>query len=319
MTNACSRWMATCVDMFEHPIVGMNVPPPPAADETRHAQQPMIAWQDLLRSAAYAEKKINHKLRVITLKRGEFLAGRSFWAIRWNWGEKAVRNFFDRLIVAGMIAIQGQSKGHTANIASICNYDVYQRSKDDSQPEQRPVVGQCEASGGPVVGQTLQGNTILKDDTREREVSDQATTQQVEALEQTASVMRGALPTFGADLVDFVNVGGKPVPTTKAKAYWLERFGGDAARLETALLEATPEIAQKSPMAFSNGVVRRLGQIAGRRMDMAANHAKAVKANANGRKPQFGEDGHEHRVSSETKKFVRPAGYDYPPEAGRGA
>lgn len=296
----CSRWFAVCVDVFEHGML---------ADGPYDRRS---AWLWLVANAAWKDKRVSHKGRPLELKRGQVIIGRSFLAKQWGWSEQNVRTFIAALEDERMIEIN-QSNGHWANVANICNYDTYQSPESDGNQS----INQSPTRDQPEGNQTLTRNT--KDDTREREVSDRATTQQVEALEQTASVMRGALPTFGADLVDFVNVGGKPVPTTKAKAYWLERFGGDAARLETALLEATPEIAQKSPMAFSNGVVRRLGQIAGRRMDMAANHAKAVKANANGRKPAFGEDGHEHRVSSETKKFVRPAGYDYPPEAGRGA
>lgn len=314
MTDACSRWMAVCVDMFDHPVVGMASMPPPAADKARHAQQPMIAWQDMLRSAAYAEKTINHKNASIILKRGEFLAGRAYWAKRWNWGEQAVRNFFARLIANGMIAISNQSLGHVANVATICNYDIYQSRKPNSKPDEKPVPNQCPTSAQPEGNQTLQGTTILNDDTREETKTDQ----QVEALQQVAGVMRGEMPAYGTEYVDAANVNGKPVLTPKARVFWLERFGGDAIRLEAAILEATPEFPAKSAMAFSNGVVRRLGQIAGKRMDMAANYDRAVKNGSKGRKPAFGEEGHDHKVSSETKRHVRPAGYDFP-EAGRGA
>lgn len=157
----CSRWIATCVDMFDHPLVGMAVPPPKAADPSKHAQAPAIAWLDMIASAAWQERRIPHKGAVINLKRGQLLAGRSYWATRWNWGEKSVRSFFTRLEEHGMIEFSGQSNGHYANTVSVCKYDKYQSKQEAEKPEVGPVVGQSPASGGPVVGQTLTKDTNI--------------------------------------------------------------------------------------------------------------------------------------------------------------
>lgn len=125
----CTRWIALCVDTNEHPVVGMQVPPPPALDKNRHAQAPFAAWIDLISSANWKDTQYSNKGVVITLARGEFIAGRAYWSKRWNWTENAVRGFFARLVENGMIEFSHQSKGHSANVASICNYETYQTPK----------------------------------------------------------------------------------------------------------------------------------------------------------------------------------------------
>ncbi len=124
----CSRWIALCVDSREHPVVGMQLPPPPAADKNTHAQAPFAAWIDLLSEARSIAKSFSNKGKVMALERGQFIAGRAFWSKRWNWTENAVRGFFSRLVENGMIEFSHQSEGHSANVASICNYDAYQYS-----------------------------------------------------------------------------------------------------------------------------------------------------------------------------------------------
>jgi hypothetical protein len=99
------RWSAIAADMRDHPVVGMQVPPPKPADPQSHAQSPFAAWIDVILSAAYAERDVRtYSGSIVRLKRGEFLAGRVFWAKRWNWGEQAVRGFFTRLALNQMIA-----------------------------------------------------------------------------------------------------------------------------------------------------------------------------------------------------------------------
>lgn len=163
----CSRWIAVCVDMLEHPVVGMSVPPPKAADAGRHAVAPMIAWQDLIASAAYASKAVTHKGVELKLERGQFLAGRAYWAKRWNWGEQSVRSFFSRLVDREMIAICNQSEGHFSNVASICNYCTYQSRKADAKPEKKPEPNQWSTSGQPEGNQTLTRDTkVTKESTQ---------------------------------------------------------------------------------------------------------------------------------------------------------
>lgn len=163
--TTCSRWIAVCVDMLEHPVVGMNVPPPKPADKSRHSIAPMIAWQDLIAGAAFAGRTVPHKGVEVVLDRGQFLAGRSYWAKRWNWGEQSVRSFFSRLVDRDMIAIFNQSDGHFANVATICNYDTYQSRRRDPRPEKEPEPNQSLTSGQPEGNQTLTKVTkVTKED-----------------------------------------------------------------------------------------------------------------------------------------------------------
>lgn len=159
--TSCSRWIAVCVDVFDHSVVGMALPPPKPADPSRHAQSPALAWLDLIASAAWARKTIPHKNASVTLERGQFMSGRAYWAKRWNWGEQAVRSFFSKLCSCGMVAICNQSNGHLANVASICNYDTYQSAKADTQPVQKPEPNQSLTRGQPEGNQTVPRDTIV--------------------------------------------------------------------------------------------------------------------------------------------------------------
>jgi hypothetical protein len=136
-----------------------------------------------------------------------------------------------------------------------------------------------------------------KSDDLEHEVMGSIADQQTEAL--------GTVLVNGYAL-NIENRSGEPVLTAKGLEFWLPQFDGDRKRLSLALIEAKPEIPQRNPMAFCNGVERRLGQIAGRKLDSAANYAKAVERNGKPKSPEFVP----HRVSTETRLNLRPAGYD---------
>lgn len=155
----CSRWMAVCVDMLDHPVVGMDAGSPKPANPKKPVQSYAVAWLDLLRSAAWKDHVTNHKGKVIALTRGQFFGARSYWADRWNWGEQAVRSFFARLAEKEMIAISNQSFGHVANVVTICNYDTYQSRRADAQPVEKPEPNQSPTSAQPVPNQTLTKDT----------------------------------------------------------------------------------------------------------------------------------------------------------------
>jgi len=110
----------------------------------------VTAWMWLIANAAWKTKKINHKGKIIELQRGQVLVGRAFLAKKWLWSEKKVRTFLALLESDNMIEM-GQSNGHFANIATICNYGKYQ----DVPNKENQSTGQCWASDGPEKGQTL--------------------------------------------------------------------------------------------------------------------------------------------------------------------
>lgn len=142
----CSRWIAACVDVFDHALL----------DKGPYDRR--SAWLWMIANATWQDRRINHKGKPIELKRGQLLAGRAFLADKWGWTEKQVRLFLDQLASETMIE-KGQSDGHYANVVSICNYDAYQTPQERRQPVEGPVKGQSRASEGPVKGQTLTSAT----------------------------------------------------------------------------------------------------------------------------------------------------------------
>lgn len=132
----CSAWIRTCVDVFDHPLLDTG------------PYDRRSAWLWLIARANWKDKRVNHKGKLIDLKRGQMLAGRAFLAEKWGWSEKAVRTYLSALSADGMIEM-GQSNGHYANVLTICNYDAYQTKKEPAKPEQGPEAGQCGASAGP--------------------------------------------------------------------------------------------------------------------------------------------------------------------------
>lgn len=126
------------------------------------------AWLWLVTNAAWKPRRVRHKGKLVDLQRGQLLAGRAFLAERFGWSEKKIRTWLKLLVTENMIE-NGQSKGHYANVVTICNYDKYQSvEKSEGQPK-----GQSAASVGPVEGQTLTKDTKLTntaDDTRARKI-----------------------------------------------------------------------------------------------------------------------------------------------------
>lgn len=150
------NWIAVSRDMRKHPIVGMGQPVP-AADPKRGSYSRYEAWQDLLMEAKYLPFKTSNKGKIVLLERGQLMASRAWLAERWNWSEKTVRLFLDRLEKDFMLRRErGQQKGNTVNIVTICNYDIYQTVSElmaltEGQPgaSEGPPKGQQGASQGP--------------------------------------------------------------------------------------------------------------------------------------------------------------------------
>lgn len=138
-----TRWIAVCVDVFDHEIFSGSF-------------DRRSAWLWLIANAAWTDKRVSHKGQPLDLKRGDVLIGRAFLAKTWGWSEQNVRSFISLLRKDEMIKIN-QSNGHTANVASICNYDVYQAAKKDTSQ----ATNQSPTSAQPEPNQTLTYTTTL--------------------------------------------------------------------------------------------------------------------------------------------------------------
>lgn len=135
------RWISLDTDIFSHSLVGVE----PTREFTR-----LEAWQWLIAHAAWKPHNVRNKGKLILLQRGQLPAARDFLAQQWRWRAKRVRIFLDQLTAGGMI-LKGQSKGHFANVITICNYDKYQLTVSAALDAK----GQSRASVGPEQGQTF--------------------------------------------------------------------------------------------------------------------------------------------------------------------
>lgn len=144
LESARKRWIRVNVDVFEHDVLQGG---PFSKRE---------AWLWLIANAAWHEKTIYHKGKRITLQPGDILAGRKFLAETWGWSEKSVRGFVGQCIAENML-VEGQSKGHYANVYTIVNYEKFQCARQDgasagaSQGPEPPVERARPAPSSPVL------------------------------------------------------------------------------------------------------------------------------------------------------------------------
>lgn len=165
-------------ELEDHPIVGFGHPVRPA-DPLRGSYSRAEAWLFLVFKAKWQTAEVNNRGKVITLERGELLGARAWLASVWNWTEKQVRSFLDRLESEMMIdRKKGQSEGqdcgqskdqkgaHFVNIISIRNYSIYQAAieefcaqKGQSPTDERAGIGANKrANQGPHINKENNNN-----------------------------------------------------------------------------------------------------------------------------------------------------------------
>lgn len=184
--NSGQRWIRLYVAARYHPIVGCG-------NGGREPWSKFEAWIDLIAEASWKQRHIVNKGRTILLERGELMAARAWLAQRWNWSEKQVRTFIDKLEQESMLAEvtpklvhpegqqngtqksqregtqKGQQKTNQVRVLSISNYNIYQTASEildliDGQQgghgQGQPLgqrkgqqQGQQRASEGPAKGQ----------------------------------------------------------------------------------------------------------------------------------------------------------------------
>lgn len=225
------RWIAVNVGVFEHDVLA------------RGPFDRRSAWLWMIANAAWKAKRVNHKCRPIELQRGQLLAGRAYLAETWQWTEKQVRIFLDLLKASGMVALGtdgGQSRGHFANVITICNYEVYQTA-----PE---VAGQSKvqsgASAGEEKGQTFTTSTTTRDNNYPQ--------QQDAAREAVA----GAKYDFARINVAVAKAAGRAMRTTSASVHDISPIIGclDAgADLDLDVLPTIERVAAGKPAGSLSG------------------------------------------------------------------
>jgi hypothetical protein len=178
------NWIAVSRDMRGHPVVGFGKRCRPAKGET-FGYSRAEAWQDLVMEAQYKRSRADICNATVWLEVGQLLGARDFLAKRWNWTEKAVRTFLDRLEAEYMIrreqpnpgpatgqpevsfrSTTSQKRDHLKgqlnsaktkslpNLITICNYSRYQQLAEAiSDYVSDAKRASQEASYGPAMGQ----------------------------------------------------------------------------------------------------------------------------------------------------------------------
>ena len=149
--------------MRGHPLVGFHLHAKPC-DPAKGAMQPALAWIDLIMECRYTAGTVNNNGRPMRIERGQLVGATSWLAARWNWTPMAVRWWLDKLETHGMISfaapymqsaddklnsvnhnrlggvqdvnnnrLNNRSRGRFANILTICNYELYQVSRESEQ------------------------------------------------------------------------------------------------------------------------------------------------------------------------------------------
>ncbi len=170
-------WIAMCLDVLDHHVVGAHIRPPAPEDKTKHAMQPFVVWLWMLQQATHKDQKRLIAGREVFVRRGQFAASQSFIAKFANWSRKATRVFLERLQKHGMIEVglsapvstldrTRPEQGQGVSVITICNYGKYQRAKIAK--------GQAGAKQGPARGQRGARITTVDTDTEDRDTGSQS-------------------------------------------------------------------------------------------------------------------------------------------------
>jgi hypothetical protein len=162
-SDAQGDWVKTYRSVRDNPIVGFlnedGTPRGGAICET-------MAWIDLTMEAAWKDKTVNSKGRVVLIERGQLIGARDWLAKRWGWTAKKVRYFMEKLARHGMVQVaqprptstgipekvgpaKRPAKGNAANVVTICNYNIYQAVSEIADLLDAQQMGQRGASEGP--------------------------------------------------------------------------------------------------------------------------------------------------------------------------
>lgn len=188
-STSAQQWFAVARGFFEHPIVG-----------TKRIKGPWphaLVWLWMVSEAAFQDRRVNIKGRLIHLQRGQFVCSERHLAKNANWTRKAARGFLLRLEKDDMVSLStatregqyvldlaGQKKGPgwgpDITIVTIRNYDVYQFGSH--------IQGTSKGtSKGPARDQIITRDTVTRD-TRESSQSPVGHVSKKEDLSKNASL-----------------------------------------------------------------------------------------------------------------------------------
>jgi len=250
-----ARWIATSVEIFDHPILKSDV------------FDRVSAFQWLVANAAWKAHRTRNKGKVVMIERGQCMASLQFLADKWGWGVKKVRNFLDDLASENMIE-KGKSEGHYANVITICNYDKYQtaRQERDTVPGQEQDKSRARA-GQDSTRDTNTTNKKITTPAREKPVSGRAFWANAISAPPSPEIH----PHVGVTIDD----SGAISLHNEFERFWLNRFGGNADRLGLALIQIAAYVQANSGRPLEAQVGSQLARIVGEKLDRDDRAAKS--------------------------------------------
>ncbi|PDT74135.1 hypothetical protein [Bradyrhizobium sp. C9] len=109
------------------------------------------AFQWLIGEAAYRSRKRNVAGSLVELQRGQLCASVRFMAQAWGWSKSRVDRFLKRLKTETMIGTENETRrGTHPLIITVCNYEKYQGSMDETGTESETQSG---TDDGTLAGQ----------------------------------------------------------------------------------------------------------------------------------------------------------------------
>jgi hypothetical protein len=119
------RYVAMAVKFLDHPAL-----------TGKYDRRSALLW--LIANAAWKDHPTWTRAGEIVLKRGEIIVARDHLAKVWGWTASEVRSFLANLTTHGVIEYR-QRNSQYANVATVCNYDKYQKptgggNQRDRQP-----------------------------------------------------------------------------------------------------------------------------------------------------------------------------------------
>lgn len=103
------------------------------------------AWLWMIAEAAWRPRKVRRGRQVLELQRGQLAHSIRFMSDAWGWSKSAGHRFLKKLEKRDAIRIAG---GTDATVITICNYDRYQSSNDDSGTLAGHQAGHWRDTGG---------------------------------------------------------------------------------------------------------------------------------------------------------------------------
>lgn len=278
-----NRWVAIDPDILTHPLVGAGQAVTPA-DPSRGAYSRMEAWVWIICNASFADHTVMNRGRKMTLQRGDLLGAWLFLAHQWNWSQKTVRIWVEKLVADNMLkkktvelqiehneavnpsgTERGMFHGNQAQVLSVHNYWRYQFERyNEGQP-----IGQPE--GQPKGSQTAtKGQHITKEQEEEREIGAAG----AHATEEAERVQVNGVAIYGPGFkLDFaaIDMAADLVPIDRGKA----RALAEICARDWAINKTKPH----NPMAMFRAALRsehNQSQIHDVRLGKAASRAPAT-------------------------------------------